>query len=917
MDSIDAGRHDTVPDALGTPIEARDAKGALTLGVSDVLHRPIRAWARDGAAGPVTLRQRIEYGDAGDPAQPPAEREAAQARNLLGRAVAHYDEAGLATVTDVDFKGNVLDSARRVIADAPILAVYERAAAEGWRVAPFVIDWEFPSGDLLDSAEYRTTSSFDALNRITRHLLPVDVDGRRHELVPSYNRGGGLEHVRLDGTVYVQRITYDAKGQRTLIAYGNGVLTRYAYDPRTFRLTRLRSERYTPEGSTYRPSGPALQDYGYGYDLAGNTLAIRDRAPDSGIPNTPSGTDALDRWFTYDPTYRLRTATGRECDLPPDGPPWQDAPRCIDLTRTRAYTESYIYDAMGGILRLAHHNAPGGFVRDFTVETATNRLARMTIGGTPFDYRFDATGNMTAETTSRHFDWNHADQLVAFATQTAGAEPSVHAHYLYDASGERVKKLIRRQGGSIEVTHYLGGIEHHRWSGASTGENNHVHVMDDSSRIALVRTGSAAPGDGGAAVQFHLGDHLGSSAVVVNESGVETNREEFTPYGETSFGSFARKRYRFTGKERDEESALNYHGARYLSSWTGRFTSVDPHQGRYPQCSPYCYASANPMRLIDPNGSDPEAAGVKLNTDAINALSAEAEHASANLARAQQAFDRLPSQSPPTGSLADLIRMLNPDFRRYLNASAALTSAQDTAEKVVGRVEGALRYLEADAAVQNVRARTTAGPIHRDATIHTEEAVSVRETELRARNASHSIRDQLPGRPQEIEPKPWRILKSSSSSGGGGGQGPTIVNEIDRPPTIGRSGWSGFTRFAALGGLQYFMFVQDVSQARSPEEILGRSADVATGYMAGEVGMVLAGPPGAVVGAVAPEVVKDPVGFTEKTVQCVFGGHCGKTLGDISEATWDWFRNPEAAIGVAIPPTGATTSRGFGYRPFE
>ena len=34
------------------------------------------------------------------------------------------------------------------------------------------------------------------------------------------------------------------------------------------------------------------------------------------------------------------------------------------------------------------------------------------------------------------------------------------------------------------------------------------------------------------------------------------NREEYFPYGETSFGSFARKRYRFTGKERDEESGL-------------------------------------------------------------------------------------------------------------------------------------------------------------------------------------------------------------------------------------------------------------------------------------------------------------------------------------------------------------------------
>ncbi len=54
------------------------------------------------------------------------------------------------------------------------------------------------------------------------------------------------------------------------------------------------------------------------------------------------------------------------------------------------------------------------------------------------------------------------------------------------------------------------------------------------------------------------------------------NREEFTPYGETSFGSYARKRYRYTGQERDEESGLAYHGARYLLAWTARWATCDP-----------------------------------------------------------------------------------------------------------------------------------------------------------------------------------------------------------------------------------------------------------------------------------------------------------------------------------------------------
>jgi RHS repeat-associated protein len=127
--------------------------------------------------------------------------------------------------------------------------------------------------------------------------------------------------------------------------------------------------------------------------------------------------------------------------------------------------------------------------------------------------------------------------------------------------------------------------------------------MDDKQRIALVRLGPAQPDDQGPATQFHLGDHLGSTNAIADASGALTNREEFTPYGETSFGSFVRKRYRFTGKERDEESGINYHHARYLSLTLCRWLSCDPirEAGGLNQ---FLYVNANPLRSIDPRGTD-------------------------------------------------------------------------------------------------------------------------------------------------------------------------------------------------------------------------------------------------------------------------------------------------------------------------
>ena len=517
-----------------------------------------------------------------------------------------------------------------------------------WSVSAFRVNWEPPTGTtftnyanaLLDGKEYRTEITYDALNRVKLMRYPQDVSGNRKELRPRYNSAGALERIELDSTTYVERIAYNAKGQRTLIAYGNGIITRYAYDTETFRLVRLRTEKYNqPEELTYRPTGAIIQDFAYQYDLVGNITAIQDRTPASGIINNPQALETVDiqlaqllaagnaliRRFTYDPIYRLLSATGRECDKSPETPPWVDAaPRCTDLTRTRSYTQRYEYDAMGNVLQLQHQNNDSGFNRKFEIVAGNNQLANMTVARTSTEtnhsYTYDVNGNLIQENSSRYFEWDHSDQMKVYRTQTGNAEPSVHAHYLYDAGGQRVKKLVRKQGGEIEVTVYIDGVFEERRLGGLV--NNVLHVMDNTSRIALVRVGNPFPDDNTPAVKYQLGDHLGSSNVVISGSGDWVNREEFTPYGETSFGSFRRKRYRFTGKERDEESGLNYHGARYYAPWLARWESVDSEQSQFPAWSPFCYSFTNPIRFTDFTGNSPDDMGSL--TNKVKGLETEA-----------------------------------------------------------------------------------------------------------------------------------------------------------------------------------------------------------------------------------------------------------------------------------------------------
>ncbi|HUX61016.1 MAG TPA: RHS repeat-associated core domain-containing protein [Ignavibacteriaceae bacterium] len=71
-----------------------------------------------------------------------------------------------------------------------------------------------------------------------------------------------------------------------------------------------------------------------------------------------------------------------------------------------------------------------------------------------------------------------------------------------------------------------------------------------------------------------------------------------------SYTSSADQRYKFTGKERDASTGLDYFGARYYDSWRGQWAQVDPHYSLYPSLSPYNYTGNNPLLFIDRKGMD-------------------------------------------------------------------------------------------------------------------------------------------------------------------------------------------------------------------------------------------------------------------------------------------------------------------------
>jgi RHS repeat-associated protein len=247
-------------------------------------------------------------------------------------------------------------------------------------------------------------------------------------------------------------------------------------------------------------------------------------------------------------------------------------------------------------------------------ETAPNRLTNVgtseTVGRT---HGYDPCGNLRSEGNST-YRWDFTDRLKGYE-ETASGQTSVTAGYAYNADGTRVKKVVDK-GDRREVSVYVDGIfEHHRLETAGSddtvSENNELHVKAQDGRVAVRRVGTPFDDDRSfadgprPATEYHLPDHLGNSSIVTDASGGWINREEYTPFGETALGGYERKRYRYGGKERDEESGLYYHGARYYAPWLCRWTTTDP-AGHQDGLNRYLYVSNDPIRYSDPNGTQRE-----------------------------------------------------------------------------------------------------------------------------------------------------------------------------------------------------------------------------------------------------------------------------------------------------------------------
>jgi RHS repeat-associated protein len=655
--SMDAGERWMLDDVTGKPIRSWDSRDHEFRTAYDALRRPIESRLVEAAASPLVVARTV-YGES---------QSAPEANNLRGQIVAVFDQAGVVTHDAFDFKGNLRRSHREHAVE------YRRTI--DWSASVTLQSLSYVSSTAYDALNRpiqvipaHADGSGARLNvlqpRYDRSGLFTAVDvwlGLTAE--PT-----GLMDPATSGAVGVSRTDYDAKGQRLSIVYKNGAATHYTYDPLTFRLTDL----YTRRGASFTsdcanpqpppatiaaapyPAPPGvscgLQNLNYTYDPAGNITHIVDAAQQPIYFRNRRVEPSAD--YRYDAIYRLVEASGREhLGQTAGAANAPTAPSALaefharqaqpgDGNAVGTYVERYAYDAVGNILSLRHLGsdpASAGWQRCYQYALDSNRLLSTTNPNVAHDpnqpcpnsyaanrtyaetYGYDAHGNMIVMPHLTVMQWDFHDELLATSRQAVTTGVPETTWYVYDANGERARKLTDRQAtlGAQPLRKcerlYLGGVEIYRefnTDGATVLlERETLHIMDGERRIALVEARTQGnDGSPAQAIRYQVGNHLGSAVLELDETAQIVSYEEYFPYGSTSYQAVRSqtetpKRYRYTGKERDEESGLYYHGARYYAPWLGRWISCDP-AGLVDGLNLYQYVESKVINYIDKNGKE-------------------------------------------------------------------------------------------------------------------------------------------------------------------------------------------------------------------------------------------------------------------------------------------------------------------------
>jgi len=532
-----------------------------------------------------------------------------------------------------------------------------------------------PSGTIA-GRWYNRRAAYDGADRPIHETTGAAVldPGQTSQVNTTYTKRGKVWHVDSSYGMLVHHVQRDADGLVKEIQYGDGqenpaTITAFTYDDlrRLRNLTTYRSRPSDwgpePDPLTTKTRQLLLQDEQFTYDRVGNPVEIRDwRDPNEWEP----GAKPVTRKMQYDSLYRLSRIDYQYSQQATGADPWtnpykaeladpsrpQPTPHADFTGEERVQWQTYQYDWLGNTqnteddLHAFYDRSLGEVTNNgYKLQSATNATASSRHGS--LNATYDDGGNLVALDVARagpcapagkcanqHFEyqWDEVGRLTRARrwdmqnpdTIPPEVDPTdADLSFTYDASDQRVRKT----SGSLHTLYIFaslelrsaqymsdfiddGGFDYERTTATEV-----PYLFANGVRLArVVQTDAPELGEPSAHVFLELGDHLGSTSVVLDlGSGELVQRSTAYAYGapESSYrpGRWEefREDYRFTGKEDDVEVGLIYFGKRFYAPLLQRWISPDPlaiHAPGQADLNLYAYVHGKVLVAVDPVGLD-------------------------------------------------------------------------------------------------------------------------------------------------------------------------------------------------------------------------------------------------------------------------------------------------------------------------
>jgi len=392
----------------------------------------------------------------------------------------------------------------------------------------------------------------------------------------------------------VSDVTYNHRLEMTGMVLGNNLTQSYVYFSAT--------ENYRLDKALLKVNGGSNIYYReYEYDDVGNITQF--------ITST-AGQVQEEQTFSYDSLGRLKTAKAVGGPAPYD--------------HSSASTD-YDYDAIGNLVNMA--GTPLGYQDSAHKHAVTHRNGNPTPS-----YTYDDNGNMVTRiegstTYNQVFDVENRLKTVSLTGNSAVT------NFAYDASGQRLRTAVAPSGSPVAndtrtfTTYPFPGYEVEQtdtwqylcadkggtncswqWSHTSTVTRK-TYFLGGQAVATRVESLPAQSGDG---FYYLHSDHLGSSILLTNSSGVKVTGSEtrYYPYGaQRLVPSQTITDRNFTGQKENLEIGLIYYNARYYVPSLGRFLTADtivPDPTVPQSLNRYTYVLGNPLRYTDSSGHCPD-----------------------------------------------------------------------------------------------------------------------------------------------------------------------------------------------------------------------------------------------------------------------------------------------------------------------